>query len=362
MKPIAVQAASLHPLTVLNVAYPLAPVGPDAVGGAEQVLTQIDTALVRHGHRSIVIACEGSRIAGDLLCIPRADGELTEAVRARAQLLCNEKIREALQRYDVDLVHLHGVDCYQYIPLARVPVLITLHLPPAWYPAELFELNRPETYLQCVSRSQHLACPPSSLLVEDIPNGAAVDFDPPCQHKGRYVVMLGRICPEKGYHIGFDAAAQAGLPLVLAGKVYRYETHERYFCEEILPRVSSTRRYIGSVGLERKRRLLASARCLALPALAPETSSLVSMEALACGTPVVAFPVGALPEIIEDEKTGFLVKDQHEMAQAFREAARLKAEDCRRAARERFSLDRMLGAYLRLYDRLAAARESRLVR
>ena len=102
----------------------------------------------------------------------------------------------------------------------------------------------------------------------------------------------------------------------------------------------------------RKRRLIAGARCLVAASLVPETACLVAMEALAAGTPVVAFRNGALPEVVEDGVTGFLVEDVEGMAQAIAEAGRLDPEACRAAARRRFPLARMTGAYLELYQRL----------
>jgi glycosyltransferase involved in cell wall biosynthesis len=171
------------------------------------------------------------------------------------------------------------------------------------------------------------------------------------------VVALGRICPEKGFHLALDAAIEAGTPLLLAGEIFRYQAHERYFWEEIQPRLNgSTRRFLGPVGVARKRRLLAGARCLLVPSLVPETSSLVSMEALACGTPVVAFPSGALAEIVDHGRTGFLVKDFREMAEAIRAVGTIDPEECRRAARERFSSKRMLERYLEMYRQFAAMR------
>src|SRR5437763_1982756 len=116
-------------LTILGVAYPFARVGPDAVGGAEQVLSRLDAALVRAGHRSIVIACAGSVVSGTLVPTPLPQGTLTRDVRRRAHEHFRRVIDETVRRYGVDLVHLHGVDFAEYLPESDVPALVTLHLP-----------------------------------------------------------------------------------------------------------------------------------------------------------------------------------------------------------------------------------------
>lgn len=125
---------------------------------------------------------------------------------------------------------------------------------------------------------------------------------------------------------------------------------------EIVPRLDGRRRFLGPVPFARKRRLLSAARCLLVPSLAPETSSLVAMEALACGTPVIAFASGALPDVVEDGVTGFIVRDEREMARAIHHAERIDPETCRTAARERFSIHRTAARYLALYGRLASPR------
>ncbi len=338
--------------TVLNVAYPLAPVGPDAIGGAEQVLTQLDLALVRAGHRSLVIASEDSITSGALIATPAIDGPLDDTTKRKAQELHRRTIARAIEEYCPDLVHLHGIDAAEYIPGAGVPAVITLHLPPSWYPQHLFQLNRSDTYFHCVSASQRGACPERAKLLPDIENGVSfADFVPKRAKRG-YAVALGRICPEKGFHIALDAAHMAGTSLALAGKVYPYPDHEKYFQEQIAPKLDRRRRFIGPVAGKKKAHLLSAASCLLAPSLVPETSCLAAMEALACGTPVIAFPAGCLASIVEHGKTGFLVEDTQEMADAIEAARDLKSEDCRRSARDRFSLSRMTNQYLAMYCRI----------
>src|SRR4051812_11442504 len=158
------------PLTVLSVAYPFTPVSLDAAGGAEQILALLDRGLVAASHNSIVIAVEGSRVEGTLIGVPSQGGALEAPARHSMYPRWRAAIAEALRSYRVNVVHLHGVDFYEYLPAAGSPVLVTLHLPPSFYPGEIFRLARPQTWFNCVSESQHFACPESPLLVGDIEN------------------------------------------------------------------------------------------------------------------------------------------------------------------------------------------------
>lgn len=341
-------------LTVLNVAYPLAPVGPDAVGGAEQVLSALDRALVAAGHRSLVVACEGSDVAGALCLIPAEAGPLDGAARQRAWAAQRQAIADCRRRWSVDLVHLHGIDFDAYLP-ADGPTLVTLHLPLGWYPAEALRPARPDLWLHGVSETQCRDAPAGARLLPPIPNGVSIGDGAGLHAKRGFALMLGRICPEKGVHLALDAARQAEVPLLVAGRLFPYYSHIRYFEQEVVPRLDARRRFIGPLGLSRKRRFLAAARCLVVPSLCPETSSLVAMEALSCGTPVVAFPNGALPEIVDHGRTGFLVRNETEMMEAIRAAADLDRAECRAEAVQRFSLDRMVRSYFAVYHQLAAA-------
>ncbi len=343
----------MQPLTVLNIAYPFAPVGPYAVGGAEQVLMQLDTALTRAGHDSVVMASEGSVAEGILISMPKPAGRLDETARKRIHENYRDAIAQLLKRWRFDVIHMHGLDFHEYLPPCGVPTLVTLHLPPHWYSPHIFEMSRPNTYFHCVSETQRRACPPCSNLLPVVENGVAEEMFSAHHAKRGFAMSLGRICPEKGFHLALDAAKHAAVPMLLAGEVFGYDAHDNYFRQQIAPRLDEARRYVGPVGWKRKRRLLAGARCLLAPSLMPETSSLVAMEALACGTPVVAFPSGALSDIVEHGQTGFLVENENEMAEAICTVDMIDPNACRQSARERFSMRRTVENYFAIYQRLA---------
>ncbi|HVX91825.1 MAG TPA: glycosyltransferase [Xanthobacteraceae bacterium] len=342
-------------LTILSVAYPFAPVGPDAVGGAEQILSEIDSALTRAGHRSIVVACEGSGVAGIHVPVPRAPRLLGPGARRLAHENHRHAIATALDRWDIDVVHLHGLDFHAYLPPPGPAALVTLHLPVTWYPPECLRPARPQTWFNCVSRSQHANCPGSLRLLDPIENGVAETFLAARHAKRRFALTLSRICPEKGIHLAIDAAKHAGIPLLIAGEVFPYQAHQRYFAELIAPRLDRWRRFIGPVRLARKRRLLAAARCVLIPSLAAETASLVAREALAAGTPVIAFARGALVEALDHGRTGFLVENEAQMARAIARLDEIDPARCRQAARERFSSGQMLRSYVAAYRALRTA-------
>lgn len=347
-------------LTVLSVAYPFASVKPDSVGGAEQVLACIDASLGETaGCRSVVVAHESSRTVGRLVPISISPGQLDEPRRKTAYDSLRATVADAIDRFKPDIIHMHGVDFSEYLPQTAVPIVVTLHLPHSFYPKETWQSIRPNMWLVCVSRAQCQSfqfadgIPQPSEVIE---NGVAVSPTLSPVRKRAYALALGRICPEKGFHTALDAATDAGLPLLLAGQVYPYPEHVKYYEQEVRPRLNGKHRFIGPVQGPRKKRLMAGAKCVVIPSEAAETSSLVAMEAMACGTPVVASAVGALPEIVEHGRTGFIVRDRAEMAEAIKSAATIDPFLCASTAIERFRAERMTAKYLRLYYELASGR------
>lgn len=344
-------------MRILSIAFALATVADGAVGGAEQVLAQIDNGLVSAGHESIVVAASDSQVRGTLFGTSKRPSRVTKEYYGFRYTEHQSKITEALASGPVDLVHMHGFDFYEFIPKGDVPVLATLHLPPTWYRNWIYQIDRPHFYLNCVSTSQRMQAPESALIVRTIPNGVHIPhFDPLPITERAGAVMLGRICPEKGTHIGIAAARRAGIPLTVAGDIFGYPEHVEYFEREVGPALNATTRFVGPVGLSDKMGLLRSAQCLLVPSNVPETSSLVSMEALACGTPVIAMRSGALPEIVEDGKTGFIVGSMEQMVAAMHEVYRIDPMVCRDEARRRFSRERMVNEYISLYEELIHAK------
>ncbi len=209
---------------------------------------------------------------------------------------------------------MHEIDFHQYRIPKHIPVMVTLHLPPSWYPDQIWNLS-PNYRLQCVSETQRLARPPETReRLSVIQNGIPTLTAPKSISKRKYALMLSRICTEKNLDAGLDAAREAGIPVVLGGEASPYEEHLRYLREQIEPRLGSGPCWQGSAAYwpgrisgARKTRLLAAARCLLIPTLAPETSSLVALEAIAAGRPIIAFRSGAIPVIVTHGRTGFLV-------------------------------------------------------
>lgn len=276
-------------MTILSVAYPFLPVSEDSAGGAEQILFLVERGLVDAGHESIVIAAEGSSVCGQLVPTPQPGTEITDDIRRSAQRVHREAIETVLERYSVDLIHFHGLDFHEYLPKRHTAMLATLHLPLQWYPECVF--GRSDITLNLVSHSQ-AASHPAAAGRPLICNGIDVSRYYRSERNGQFGLVLARVCPEKGIDVALRVAHRRDLPLLIAGPIYPFETHQRYFTEQVEPLLDRKRRYIGAVGLEAKVDLLSKAKCLLAPSLVAETSSLVAMEAICSGTPVVAYRSG----------------------------------------------------------------------
>jgi glycosyltransferase involved in cell wall biosynthesis len=198
-------------------------------------------------------------------------------------------------------------------------------------------------FLVCISRSQASMAPETANVAAVVFNPIDVESWPVGRQKDDYLLWLGRFVPEKGPQRAIQVAREANRPLVLAGTVQ--PGYERFFATEIEPHIDGeTIRFVGEVGGARKQELFAKAFAFLMPIRWPEPFGMVIVEALAAGTPVIAFRQGAAPEIVEHGVSGFLVEDEHEMAAMVDRCAEIDPDQCRRSA-ERFLPDRVAAGY-----------------
>ncbi len=342
-------------LRILFVAYPLLPVTDASCGGAEQVLHTLEREIASRTHRTAVAASEGSSAAGRVITTgaPATAPDIFEA-RDREH---NARILDLLRSSDFDLVHDMSGTFWKHAVEINVPVLATLHLPPQLYNREMFENFPPNLFFNCVSESQRRAFSWLPRMLGVVPNGIDLNRYRPLSglSRGSYLLWLGRICEEKGPHVALDVAERAEMPIILAGDVYPFRYHQQFFEREVVPRLKHNAKFVRSPELQVKLELLRGAAALLITSLIDETSSLVAMEAMACGTPVIAFRRGALPEIVEDGATGFVVDSPEQMAAAVRWVGEISPTACRERVERRFSAARMAGDYEELYARVLRA-------
>ncbi|MFN2503424.1 MAG: glycosyltransferase family 4 protein [Acidimicrobiales bacterium] len=218
--------------------------------------------------------------------------------------------------------------------------------------ADILRAVAPRVQLIAISATQCEAVPDLSVAAV-IHHGLDAARFPFESGPRAYTLFMGRMAPEKGAHRAIRAATRAGVPLVLMGKM-RSTEEQAYFRNEVEPRLDADKNifYVGEVDERRKLELLSKARCLLFPIKWKEPFGIVLLEALACGTPVIAFGRGAVPEIIEPGRTGFICRDEQEMAEAIHRIDELDPGACRAAVESHFSAARMVDDHLRLFERI----------
>ncbi len=354
-----------HPITgcrVLYVAYPLLTVSESSAGGAEQVLWTLEREMNRRGARTTVAASAGSRVSGELFSTggPCSLTDDFERRNREHQDAIIELVRQrTLEGRPFDLVHDMSGSFWTRASEIDVPVLATVHLPRHFYPPAQFENIPGNVSFNCVSELQARSFSTMKQPVGVVPNGISLDRFLPNVGERHGLLWLGRICEEKGPHVALDIAAQMDLPIVIAGQVYPFSYHQQFFAREIEPclRRNANATWIDSPSDELKRKLLRESAALLITSQVDETSSLVAMEAAASGTPVVAFKRGALPEVVKDGITGFVVADTDEAVKALEQIESISCEDCVRHAQTHFSSAKMADDYQRLYSLLMQGEE-----
>ncbi len=328
---------------LLLVAYPLLPVSEASAGGAEQILFTLERELVARGWKTEVAACAGSVVSGRLMATGAAPRQLDgfdEREREHA-----ERVVEACAKSDFSVVLDHSGHFFRHAARVKGCVLATLHLPRALYGEQAFEGLADNVYFNCVSDSQRAEFTDLPRMLGVVRNGIAAERFSLAGRKSDYLLWLGRVCPEKAPHLAIEAARLAGLPIVLAGQVYPFRWHEDYWQQKVKPLIDGERvRWVSLPSFAEKAKLLREARALLVTSQVAETTSLVALEAMASGTPVIAFNAGALGEVVP-KGTGFIVGGVEEMAAACRTVGEIRALDCRQWVAREYSARAMADGY-----------------
>jgi glycosyltransferase involved in cell wall biosynthesis len=250
-----------------------------------------------------------------------------------------------------DLVHDHsGFTALTVADRLPVPVVHTIHGPFTPETARFYRRHGHKATLVAISHSQADSAPPGVQISAVVPNPIRVVDWPLHTHKQDYLLWVGRMDPVKGAHRAITAARLAGERLVLAGPVQPGQ--ERYFRAQVKPRIDGQHvRYLGAVGGKPKKRLFAHAKALLMPVRWREPFGMVMVEALACGTPVIAFPEGAAAEIVIDGVNGMLVSNEAEMARAVGRLDSIDPRRCRASVDERYDVTLTAAGYEEVYRR-----------
>jgi glycosyltransferase involved in cell wall biosynthesis len=349
-----------EPRSIVLVGPPWYRIPPDGYGGTELVVALLARELRARGHNVIVLALEGSSNAVGLAPAGWAEDlggpaerlrELTYAARLHGFLGVHE---------GVDLVHDHcGYASLLVASLAGgKPLLHTVH-GAIGEPERTFYASLGDPLcLVAISEAQR-ATAPDLPWAGTVPNAVDVDALTVARASERepYLVCLARMSEDKGQDLAIEVARHTGMRLVLAGKVAPDEESRRFYEERVRPHLDGDRVvHLENVAGDDKARLLARATALLSPIRWAEPFGLNMAEAMCSGTPAIAFPRGASPELIVPEVTGFLVDDVDGMCRAVRRASEVDPRRCAREARSRFSPGAMAEGYLAVYERVLGAR------
>ncbi|WP_236827899.1 MULTISPECIES: glycosyltransferase family 4 protein [unclassified Blastococcus] len=325
----------------------------------EAVVADLADALAAQGHQVTLLGAGRSTTRAEFVPlwpepVPQRLGEPTpEIVHAAAA-------RKALLRLadagELDVVHDHTLAGPLNAGLLRrrgIPTVLTVHGP---VDADMYRYYRDlgaDVGLVGISHRQRELAPDLNWLGV-VHNALRPEEWPFRAEKGDYALFLGRFHPQKAPHLALDAAHAAGVPLVLAGKCSEPIEHE-YFDREVRPRLRSSDRLMGVADAMTKRDLLAGARCLLFPIQWEEPFGMVMIEAMVCGTPVVALRGGAVAEVVTDGVTGLVCDHPDQLPAALTAVTGLDPHDCRASVIERFSADRMAEGYVSAYRKAISA-------
>ncbi len=331
---------------------------PRLYGGTERIVSYLTEELVEQGHDVTLFASGDLKTRAELVSCADVGLRLNPRIHDPIphHILMLERVRQRAHEFDV--IHFH-IDLLQFPiihPFADKTVT-TLHGRLDLHGLMPFYSAFPHVPLASISYSQRVPLPPHVRWAGNAYHGLPCDLLPFSEKaQGGYLAFLGRISPEKRPDRAIEIAVKAGLPLKIAAKI---DKHDRAYWDELIePMINASPlvEFIGEIDERRKAEFLGNAAALLFPIDWPEPFGLVMIELLACGTPVIAFRSGSVPEVIEDGVTGFVVESVEEAVEAVRRAPQIDRASVRAAFESRFTVERMARDYLKIYASLPGFR------
>jgi glycosyltransferase involved in cell wall biosynthesis len=324
-------------------------VPPKKYGGIERFVHYLTEELVRRGHDVSLFATADSETKAKLVsCSKKA---LREANVTEPDLF---KILNVAKAYnnaaDFDIIHNHN-DYYTFPAAASssTPTLTTLHGPITKEKKYIYDEYKNLNFVSISNAQRNRG--ESLNWKATIYHGIPVETFPFKKLSKDYLLVVGRITQEKGTHIAIDVATALNKDLIIAAKLDKAD--KEYFNRDIAPRLKNKKiHWIGEVDFNEKNKLMAEALCLLHPITWPEPFGLVMTEAMATGCPVIAFNQGSVPEVIINQKTGFIVEGEKEMIDAVKKIGSISSKVCRQHVVENFDLKRMVDGYEKVYHEM----------
>jgi glycosyltransferase involved in cell wall biosynthesis len=329
------------------VAPPWFELPPSGYGGIESVVADLVNQLAEQGHDITLIAAGRHRTRASRFVAVYQQPPTELLGSPLPEVMHAAGAAAALRDLQVDLVHDHTLAGPLLAHGRSVPTIVTMHGPVSDDLGEYYERLGTAVQLVAISVAQRRANPRLN-WVGTVHNAIDVPTYPFRACKDDHVLWLGRFCEEKGAHLAIDAAREAGARIVLAGKCNE-PAEKDYFARLVEPRLGPDVQYVGEAGAGLKRSLLASARALVFPIQWDEPFGMVMIEAMACGTPVVALARGSVPEVVVHERTGLVVDEMDDLPAALRSASDLDPVAARRHVEQHFDLPVMAQRYARVY-------------
>lgn len=343
-------------MRIAEVAPPYLTVPPAAYGGIELVVALLADGLSAHGHDVTLFARPGSETAAKL--VSPIDRPLGPEDLGEDQYDVIQALAAYVRAGEFDVVHDHTAHGPALAALLAdgPPIVHTLHGPWTDATRAYYEPLQDRVDLVAISETQR-GDNPGIRYAGVVPNGIDLSGYPLCEEKEDRLAFMGRCNVEKGPELAVDVAKRAGLPLTMVVK--RAEPHEqRHWEEEVVPRLTGDEEIHEEMGHDEKCRLFGRARAVLMPVQWHEPFGLVMVEAMACGTPVIAQPLGAVRELVCDGVSGFLRCGADEMAAAVAETKRISPQRCRDHVARSFSAEVMVAGYERIFESALARHDA----